>query len=112
MITWQPGMSLAQLEQEVIVAAVRFHEGNKSMAAQSLGISPKTIYNKLESYGELQGETKGTTGEGQTGIQAQSGPYLESADKASIAKRDLSVRERDQVQEVPSKRASSGNTRK
>lgn len=34
-----------------ILRVLHLHEGNKSAAAQALGISPKTIYNKLEMWG-------------------------------------------------------------
>lgn len=48
---WQPGRTLAQIEKEVIEAALRFYQGNKTQAANSLGIAVRTIYNKL---GEIE----------------------------------------------------------
>ncbi len=40
-------MSLKQLEEVAIVEAVQRHQGNKAAAAEELGISLKTLYNKL-----------------------------------------------------------------
>lgn len=47
-----PGMTLAEVEKKVILYAFRFHRGNQTKTAQSLGISSKTIYSKLKEYGE------------------------------------------------------------
>lgn len=47
MLLYQPGMTLAEVELKVIQYALRFHENNKTKAAQSLGISIRTIDNKL-----------------------------------------------------------------
>ncbi len=47
------GMSLRQLELEAIHQALKRHGGNKSRAAQELGISIKTLYNKLNQSSEL-----------------------------------------------------------
>jgi two-component system NtrC family response regulator len=41
------GMSLREIEGHAIEAALERHEGNKSAAAQELGISLKTLYNKI-----------------------------------------------------------------
>ena len=41
------GMSLREMEGHAIEAALERHEGNKNAAAQELGISLKTLYNKL-----------------------------------------------------------------
>ena len=41
------GMSLREIEGHAIVAALDRHDGNKSAAAQELGISLKTLYNKI-----------------------------------------------------------------
>lgn len=40
-----------------ILRVLHLHEGNKSAAAAALGISVKTIYNKLESWGMYLPET-------------------------------------------------------
>lgn len=46
-------MSLDQLEKIHILRCLDHHEGNKTRAAQSLGITIKTLYNKLHRYGIL-----------------------------------------------------------
>jgi DNA-binding NtrC family response regulator len=41
------GMSLKDIESHAIVAALERHHGNKAAAAEELGISLKTLYNKI-----------------------------------------------------------------
>lgn len=48
------GQTLEDLEREQILAALRQHAGNKTAAARGLGISLRTLYNKLGVY-RLQG---------------------------------------------------------
>lgn len=50
-VTWQPGMTLEETEREIIMNSLKFYLWNKSKAARSLGITTRTIFNKLESYG-------------------------------------------------------------
>ncbi len=40
-------MSLKKMEEKAILEAVERHQGNKSAAAEELGISLKTLYNRL-----------------------------------------------------------------
>ncbi len=44
------GMSLDDIEREVILKTMDFAEGNKARAAGILGVSIKTLYNRLEQY--------------------------------------------------------------
>ena len=44
------GMSLEEVERELIVRTLDFTGGNKSRAAEVLGVSLKTLYNRLERY--------------------------------------------------------------
>jgi DNA-binding NtrC family response regulator len=44
------GMSLDEVERELILRTIDFIGGNKSRAAEVLGISLKTLYNRLERY--------------------------------------------------------------
>lgn len=44
------GMSLDEVERELIMRTIDFTSGNKSRAAEVLGISLKTLYNRLERY--------------------------------------------------------------
>jgi DNA-binding NtrC family response regulator len=47
-----PTLELAQLEQLAIAAALQRCDGNKTKAAQVLGIAVKTLYNKLAAAGD------------------------------------------------------------
>ena len=51
-VTWSPGMSLEVVEKQVIKAAMKFHGGNKTATARTLGIAIRTLDNKLEKYAE------------------------------------------------------------
>lgn len=44
-----PIMSLREMEQQMIEAALDRHQGNKTAAAHDLGVSIKTLYNKLNA---------------------------------------------------------------
>ena len=44
------GASLDEIEREVITRTIDFVGGNKSRAAEILGVSLKTLYNRLERY--------------------------------------------------------------
>lgn len=50
MISYQPGVTLEQIEKEIILQAIRFYGGNKTRTAQSLGISIRTLDSKLAKY--------------------------------------------------------------
>lgn len=58
------GTSLAQAEQQLIFATLKRCNGVKRKAAQVLGISSKTLYNRLEEYASgAVGETRSTVAE-------------------------------------------------
>jgi DNA-binding NtrC family response regulator len=44
------GTSLDEIEREVIIRTIDYAGGNKSRAAEILGVSLKTLYNRLERY--------------------------------------------------------------
>ncbi|MCB1693786.1 MAG: helix-turn-helix domain-containing protein, partial [Pseudomonadales bacterium] len=46
------GATIADAERAVILAAMEDAGGNKRRAAAALGISIKTLYNRLHDYGE------------------------------------------------------------
>ena len=50
MINWQPGITLEEIEKQVILKALEFYQGNKTKTALSLGIAVRTLDNKLEKY--------------------------------------------------------------
>jgi transcriptional regulator with GAF, ATPase, and Fis domain len=47
-------MSLDDLERHHILRILEFHHGNKTKAASTLGVTIKTLYNKLHRYGLLK----------------------------------------------------------
>jgi DNA-binding NtrC family response regulator len=49
-ITVEGGLSLDEMERRVILQTIELVGGNKSRAAEMLGISLKTLYNKLDRY--------------------------------------------------------------
>jgi DNA-binding NtrC family response regulator len=52
-VTFRPGMSLSEVERVVITETLRSCAGNKTRTAAVLGISLKTLYNRLNEYGAL-----------------------------------------------------------
>lgn len=50
---YDPAMTLGELEKRYILQALNYFDGNKTQAAQALGITIKTLYNKLHEYGEF-----------------------------------------------------------
>ena len=44
-------MPLAEIEKGHILRALAYNHGNKTKTAESLGITIKTLYNKLHKYG-------------------------------------------------------------
>jgi len=51
------GMPLEEVEKILIRETLKFHRFNKTRAAQALGISPRTLYRKIEQY-EIEKELK------------------------------------------------------
>lgn len=49
-IFWHPGMTLEQAEKKIILKALRLNRGKKSRTAAELGITHKTLNNKLKKY--------------------------------------------------------------
>lgn len=52
-VTFRAGMTLAEVERVVIIETLRRCKGNKTRAAAVLGISLKTLYNRLNEYRAL-----------------------------------------------------------
>jgi transcriptional regulator with PAS, ATPase and Fis domain len=44
------GMTLAGLEREALLQALRRHDGNRQLTADELGISTRTIQRKIRDY--------------------------------------------------------------
>jgi DNA-binding NtrC family response regulator len=49
------GRSIADVEKDLIYATLEQHQGDKKAAASSLGISLKTLYNRLRDYEDQNG---------------------------------------------------------
>ncbi len=53
-LDFDPAMPLYDLEKRYILKALLHYGGNKTQAALGLGITIKTLYNKLHEYGEFE----------------------------------------------------------
>jgi transcriptional regulator with PAS, ATPase and Fis domain len=51
---YDPDIPLHDVEKRHILKALHYFNGNKTRAAHSLGITIKTLYNKLHMYGEFE----------------------------------------------------------
>jgi transcriptional regulator with PAS, ATPase and Fis domain len=51
---YDASITLYELEKRYILKALNYFEGNKTQAANALGITIKTLYNKLHEYGEFE----------------------------------------------------------
>lgn len=49
-----PGTSIKDAEKSLILSTLEACQHNKTQAAKQLGITVKTLYNKLEQYGEIE----------------------------------------------------------
>lgn len=53
-VTLGVGMTFDEMERRMLTKTLAYHRGDKTKTARVLGISVKTIYNRLARYGELQ----------------------------------------------------------
>ncbi len=53
---FRPNAPLDEIEKQHILKTLAFHHGNKTKTAMSLGVTIKTLYNKLHRYGVLSPE--------------------------------------------------------
>jgi two-component system response regulator HydG len=60
---YNPTVTLHTLEKRYILKALSHFSGNKTQAANALGITIKTLYNKLHEYGEFEKFAVHTRGE-------------------------------------------------
>lgn len=59
----KPNYNLAHIEMEVIKAVLRMTNNNKELSAKILGITTKTLYNKLHKNNLMGQYKKGSEGE-------------------------------------------------
>lgn len=52
--SYDPTVKLHQLEKSYILRALNHFDRNKTQAAEALGVTIKTLYNKLHQYGEFE----------------------------------------------------------
>jgi len=53
-VDYDPKLTLYEMERRQVLKALKYFEGNKTQAAEALGITLKTLYNKLHEYGEFE----------------------------------------------------------
>ena len=93
---WSPVFTLKAWKKIALVGALEYHQGNKTKAASSLGISTKSIYNMLELYG-LQGDPEKFEKEKQAVLETESGDGMDSESAEELP---LPMRQRQEVQGV------------
>ena len=49
-VVFRPGMTLEQLEEKAIIAALKEVQGNRRKAAEMLGMGERTLYRKIKEY--------------------------------------------------------------
>ncbi len=50
---WEPGKTLNDIERNVIIEALKYHNGNRTHTAVALGISIRTLRNKISDYKKI-----------------------------------------------------------
>lgn len=140
-IHWVPGLSLEAVEKECILQAIRYFRGNKTAAANSLGISVRNVDQKLAKYQQDDASLKRKEDEreqkhrdyldrarGQAPdqlqriaaaeqknkalrLQRERGERMESTDEVS-EKQPVSVPVGQEVQAVLPNKANGGNTKR
>lgn len=120
---WTQGLTLADCEKKIIIEALRFYQGNKSRTADALGVTVKTIYNKMEAYGINGADDKreDAFSEGYSPIKHEAatdseeavlptsrGQNMESGDEVS-EEFPMSLRKQHEVQKMSPSKTSAGN---
>lgn len=50
-LVYDGSLTLRDVERTWVIWAMQHHKGNKAVAARALGITSKTLYNRLHEYG-------------------------------------------------------------
>lgn len=58
------GTPIAEAERRLLLATLEHFDGDKKLAAQTLGISLKTLYNRLNAYAKEDGDAQATVSPG------------------------------------------------
>lgn len=125
-ISWSPGVTIDEIEKQVILKAYKFYQSNKTTTAAALGIAKRTLDAKLEKYksddeqqeraiteqrareADYQRRARGLPSE----IPSTApGPRVESAPQAS-PESAVPVSQRPQVQEMLQGEAPKGHSRR
>jgi hypothetical protein len=104
-ISWQPGVTLEQVEKDVILHALRFYDGNKTRTAAALGIAIRTLDARLEVYGLAKKENGKSLEQKSETLQIARASNLESNESDS-EEPTLPMREPSEVQKLPLERAA------
>ena len=51
-VTLRPGVTVEEAERQLILMTLKHTDGNRARAAELLGLSVKTLFNKLKQYNE------------------------------------------------------------
>jgi DNA-binding NtrC family response regulator len=62
-ITFAVGTSLAEIERRMLFKTLAFFDNNKARTAEALGVTTKTIYNRLAHY-QAQAQARDDDGQG------------------------------------------------
>lgn len=118
---WSPGMTLEYVEKVTILAAVKFYNGNKTQTAGALGISVRSLHDKLEKYDAERRDEDAIRAKYKSDQEeflkrsrglhrTTSGVLLESSTPAR-AEHAVSLPKRKEVQEVLPNAVRRGRTR-
>lgn len=136
---WVPGMTLDSIEKASIFAALKFYRGNVAQTALALGVSDKTIRNKVEKYESDEklradqdalyrieqgrildrmrginvspGQTTGVPPNEQKRFETSTGVHIQPS-PPTPPKHEMSMPKRDEVQSVLPKHAAGGGHHK
>lgn len=119
MIYWQPGMTIDQLEKQVIRKALVYFQGNKTKTADSLGIAIRTLDNKIEKYQEEEDAFQRRSVEASRNqfemLQRQQGKSVGVQTESTLetpAQQPMPVQQREEIQKMPPTSSARTNQRR